>query len=227
MLGFRLQGVQGRKQRWGCGELLPELGLNSVQWGQSCAAHDVRTQARAAVRLMDVGCGHPCSTPSSGAQLTCEGVAALIGVAVGHRLSGRPPPTVPSCQLSPPFVPSPRKVARGWLTSPPLLPLYSLSPCLISLLLYFPLFLHPSSREGPLPFPWSHLCSFSSLPTFYLPPNHKPLPTTSGHLFPPIKEQTGLGLVSPPPLHPGAASRKKKRRMERGAEKGEPRPRRS
>ena len=32
---------------------------------------------RVADRLIDDGCGHPSSTPSSGAQLTCEGVAAL------------------------------------------------------------------------------------------------------------------------------------------------------
>lgn len=93
---------------------------------------------------------------------------------MGHTLSGRPPPTVPSCQLSPPFVTSPRKVARGWLTSPPLLHFFFfLFPDYSPSFALFSPFLHPSSGKGLLGssglshFSGSYLRSFIPLLTFY------------------------------------------------------------
>lgn len=70
LLGFTLQGVQDRMQRWVCEELLPVLGLNSIQWGETSGPSNCRTQARVADRLIDDGCGYSCSTPSSQTWLT-------------------------------------------------------------------------------------------------------------------------------------------------------------
>ena len=97
---------------------------------------------------------------------------------MSHMFPGRPPPSVPSCQLSPPFVPSPRKVARGWLTSPPLLSRFSLAPCLISIFYSIsPPFLHPSSRAG---LPWA-FCPpvFLEPPPFFQLPSNLLLPSQS------------------------------------------------
>ena len=129
------QGVQDRKQRWGCGELLPVLGLNSVQWGQNSGPSIAGTQARVADRLIDDGCGHACSTPSSGKRLTCEGGAALMG-------GGSRPHTIwdssshcPIMQAVFPLCPqSGQRLAD--ITSL----LFSLSPCLTSLFAPFPPF---------------------------------------------------------------------------------------
>lgn len=77
LLGVTLQGVQDRMQRWVCGELLPALGLNSIQWGQTSGPSNCGTQARVADRLIDDGCSYSCSTPSSKTPLTYEGGAAL------------------------------------------------------------------------------------------------------------------------------------------------------
>lgn len=129
-----------------------------------------------------------------------------MGGGNGPQLSGRPPPTVPSCQLSP-FVPSPQKVARGWLTSLPLLPLFSFSPCLISLICSTsPLsFILPLEKGllGP-----SVLSHFPGATSVLSAPSQSQAPATQQWpSVPPIRE-TGLGLDLPPPLHPGVASRK-------------------
>lgn len=153
--------------------------------------------ARVADRLIDDGCGHPSSTPSSGAQLTCEGVAALKrGGSEPHvswEASSHCPIMPAVSSLCPQSQESGQRLGDINLPSSlyfPLLPAWSPSFTLFPLLSSIPPLEQGFLGPFALRFSWSHLHSFSSLSTFYSPPNHKPLPTSSGHRFPPIEEET-------------------------------------